>query len=229
MSKPLEQASAVVLGCCALVVTLLLVRRELFTDPAQAPAPTPVLHEADWEELGRRGVTVGDSTAPVQVVVFSDYACPFCFQLDRDLTALREEEPGAIRVVFRHYPNSDLHPGAKLAALGAECAADLGRFSRLHTLLFEHFNADREGSVRARPELVQMSVRAGVVDTGQFSRCLDSPRAAEAVLRDSAEAVERRISGTPLVFVNARRIDGAVPPDALRRILREERQSNAAK
>lgn len=100
--------------------------------PVSPPAPQRV---ADWRAYSRGGTGSGDVGAPVTVVVFSDYQCPFCREASLDLDSLAREQPHLMHVVFRQYP-LNVHRDAVPAALAAICADKQHVFDRFHHALF---------------------------------------------------------------------------------------------
>ena len=131
MKNFLSTATTVVLTLCALVLTGILVRREFFPG-ITATAPREVEH---WSQLASAGHTMGPANAPVRILEFSDFQCPYCARLQPTLQAIRAKYPDRVAVVYRHFPLAD-HPHAMQAALASECAAAQGRFERFHDILF---------------------------------------------------------------------------------------------
>ena len=109
---------------CALIVTVLLVRREVDSFLAERP-PGQLRH---WEDMVRDRTQVGDPEAPVTAIVFADFQCPYCAQAASALDSLRSRAPGGLSLVHYRYPLDNIHPHARTAAIAAECTADMGRF-----------------------------------------------------------------------------------------------------
>ena len=161
----------------------------------------------------------GPADAPVTIVEFSEFQCPFC---RRVLPALREVEEryrGRVRLVFRHFPLAR-HKDAPKAAEAAECARDQGRFWEMHDRLFE--NAERLGA-----EDLKRHARAVGLDGPAFDGCLDSGRHEARWRRDLADAESYGSSGTPMFFVNGRLVSGAQPFSVFARVIEEELQGTA--
>jgi protein-disulfide isomerase len=151
----------------------------------------------------------GEVSAPVALVVFSDFACPYC-RLGRTLVELLERAAGRrLRVCFKHYPLVERHADARLAAQ-ATVAADLQRrFWPMHDRLFD--NPQRLG----RQHLLEHA-RAVGLDVERFRRDLDSLVARGRVEGDRAEAIALGVPGTPTFFINGRRMtDPKTIPDFL--------------
>lgn len=193
-----------------------------------------VAHEAAMVDLERRyaveylvdplryvvsasiGYSVGPADAPVTIVEFSDFECPYCARLLPTLERLRAEYTGKVRIIYRHYPLTSIHPYAWKAAEAALCAGEQGRFWELHDLMF----ADQDDlSVTAIKALVGL---VGPMDTVAFDACLDSGRYSETVAADVRAGDALGVSGTPALFVNGRPLSGAVPFTELAAVVDDE-------
>lgn len=193
--RRLEWIVTVILASCAVVVTALTVRRELSprAEVGRVVPPRPI---SGWQKLAVGGNQIGPAAAPVTIVEFSDFQCPFCAKFYRSVNSVRAGRENDIRVVFRNFPIRELHPLASAAALAAECAAQQGRFREYHDYLFEH----QSSIPQMQWEVVARSV--GVSDLRSFSRCLAGPDAAKAIERDEEAANEVGVVATPTVIVN---------------------------
>jgi protein-disulfide isomerase len=203
--------AVVVLTACALVTTGLVVRREFF--PAQSASASAPTHVPAWREFARHGHRMGPAKAPVTVVVFSDFQCPYCGVLMDRLRALRGAHPGEVAVVYRHFPVEG-HAHAVAAARASECAGAQGRFEAYHDALFER--RDSIGVVAWD----RFAATAGVPDLAGFRECAAASGRVEALSRDSAAARKLRVSGTPTLLINGLRLVGAPPMDSLESYLR---------
>jgi Na+/H+ antiporter NhaA len=149
----------------------------------------------------------GPARAPVTIVEYADFECPYCGQAEPVIRQLLTGH-GDVRYVWRHLPLNDVHPRAQLAAEAAEAAAEQGAFWAMHDLLLDH-----QDELRA-PDLIRYAGELGL-DVGRFrgrlSRQAGAPRIAEDV--DSADL--SGVSGTPTFFINGRRHHGAYDIDAL--------------
>ena len=163
---------------------------------ALAAPPEPPLEEID----GPLAPALGRSDAPVTVVSFSDYQCPFCRRMLDTLVALHRAYPDTVQVVYRHYP---LHDGAGALAEAALCAGDQGRFWDFHLELFAPEQIDPSQSFTIAEKLG--------MDLDAFRSCLLSGTHTQQVRDDFAEGQRLQISGTPTNFINGRRLRGAVP------------------
>ena len=207
---------AIVKGQLAQVLRLLNQQR-----PAQATRPAPT---GPVRANIAGAPTLGRADAPVTIVEFSDYQCPFCQRFfATTLPALKKDyiETGKVRYVFRDYPIDQLHPHARKAAEAAHCAGEQQKYWEMHDRLFQQQNA------LALPQLSEHARSLGL-DVATFDACLSSGRHAARVERGVTDAAEAGVQGTP-GFVIGRTIDGdliegtpvrgAQPLDAFRQII----------
>lgn len=189
-----------ILTLCALVVTGLVVRRELFSSPPPAAA-APVVVE-DWQQYAATGSILGSPDAPLRVIEFSDFQCPFCARTTEGVHRLVEKYPGQVAVVYRHYP-LEIHPHAFAAALAVECAGEQGRFRAYHDALFAG-----QDSIGKR-DWSRFADDAGVADRAAFDQCVASERFAARVRRDLDDGGRAGVQGTPSFIFDGRMVAGA--------------------
>lgn len=201
-----------VLGACALVTTALLVRRG-FSTPASAAQALPTAPVSgivrDWPRYATGAHRNGPPDAPVTIVEFADYQCPYCGQLQATLASLHAKYAGRIAVVFHHYPLTEIHPAAFSAALAAECAADQGRFDAMHGALFAE-----QDSIGRWP-WARFAERAGIADVPRFTDCLRKAADSTAIEADIALGNRLGVRGTPTLLVDSLRLDGNPVPQVL--------------
>lgn len=200
-----------VLTACALVTTGMVVRREFF--PAAGVAATGTSLVPAWRAYAREGHRMGPDAAPVTIVVFSDFQCPYCGVLMERLRALRSAHSSEVAVVYRHFP-VDGHTHAVAAARASECAGAQGRFEAYHDALF----AARDSIGRVPWE--RFAAEAGVRDLAGFRACAGGSGTVPALVRDSAAGRELRVSGTPTLLINELRLVGTPPMDSLESYVR---------
>jgi Na+:H+ antiporter, NhaA family len=150
----------------------------------------------------------GPVDAPLTLVEYGDFQCPFCGRATGVVEALRERFGDELRYVFRHLPLPDVHPDAELAAEAAESAASQGKFWEMFDRLFA--NQDRLEAT----DLLDHASRLGL-DIERFSRELGAGDYASRVRGDAASAQASGAEGTPTFFVNGRRQLGRYDADAL--------------
>jgi protein-disulfide isomerase len=143
----------------------------------------------------------GPLDAPVTVVEYGDFECPYCGQAEPVVRELLRDF-GDVRYVWRHLPLSDVHPNAQLAAEASEGAADQGAFWEMHDLLLDH--QDRLGP----RDLVGYAEQLGL-DVERFTKHLRDHAGAGRVAEDVDRADLSTVSGTPTFFINGRRHYGA--------------------
>lgn len=161
----------------------------------------------------------GPMEAPVTVVEYGDFECPYCGQAEpivRELLA----DFGDVRYVWRHLPLTDVHPQAQLAAEASEAAAEQNAFWEMHDLLLDHQDALRA------PDLHRYAADLGL-DMERFRRDIRHRRGAARIAEDVESADLSGVSGTPSFFINGRRHRGAYDIGHLSAAVREARQRAA--
>ena len=154
----------------------------------------------------------GPLDAPVTVVEYGDFECPYCGRAEPVVRELLSDFAD-VRYVWRHLPLTDVHPHAQLAAEASEAAADQGAFWEMHDLLLEHQDALRP------PDLVSYAERLGL-DVARFTQDLQDNLGANRIAQDVEGADLSGVSGTPTFFINGRRHHGAYDIDTLSRAVR---------
>ena len=140
---------------------------------------------------------LGEKDAPVTVVEFSDYQCPFCarnFQQTFPQIVSDYIEAGKVKYVFRDYPLENIHPDAFKAAEAARCAAEQGKFWEMHDQLFTNQKALKPDDLIAHGKAVSL-------DESELKACLESGKQAPHVRKDMSEAREAGVRGTPGFFI----------------------------
>ena len=158
----------------------------------------------------------GNAKAPVTIVEFSDFQCPFCVRARPAVTRVREAYGDDVRWVFRHFPLS-FHQYAEKAGEAAACAGDQGKFWEMHDTLWAN---------STKLDVADLKGYAGTLglDTAAFGQCLDSGRHAGLVDRDMEAGQAYGVSGTPAFFVNGRPLVGAQPFEAFQQVIDDELQ-----
>lgn len=190
----LEVAMTSVLVVCAVIMTSLVLNREL-TPTRPTVAALGVSHLEGWRDYLATDKTFGPPSGRIRIVEFVDFQCPYCTVFARSLDSLRKLYPGEVFVAIRHYPLS-MHKSAAKAARAAECAVQKGVFERFYNFAFGL--PDSMWSAR----LAMIATAVGIADTGSFALCVDSEWAMQRVLRDSVDGARAGLSGTPMVIMN---------------------------
>ncbi len=155
---------------------------------------------------------LGDPAAPVTVLEYGDYECPYCAAAAPVLRQLVEESDGRVRLVFRHFPLAGNHPHALTAALAAEAAGAQGAFWPMHDLLFARQDRLSDVALRAYAEELGLDGSRVVGEAAQ--------EFAGKVMADFEQGLEDEVAGTPTVIVDGRPFAGRVELAALRRAAR---------
>jgi protein-disulfide isomerase len=203
----LDEAKLGILGAavCASVLTWLLFRAaELLPRRLRVRAllgTADQLTDLYLDVDPARDHTRGPDEAPVTVVEYGDFECPYCGQAEPVVRELLRDFAD-VRYVWRHLPLNDVHPRAQLAAEASEAAADQGAFWELHDLLLDHQDALRPD------DLVGYAQQLGL-DIDRFTDDLRTHREAARVAEDIDSADLSGVSGTPTFFINGQRHYGA--------------------
>lgn len=171
-----------------------------------------VPHERFQVEVGDAPVR-GPAEAPVTIVVFSDFECPYCERGHRTLQALEREYPGQLRLVYKAFP-LEFHGHAMIAALMARSAQEQGKFWEFYDRLFSQKGLDMD-------RLTAYAREAGL-DMGKVQGDLEALRWGTAVQKDMRQGRKLGVTGTPSYFINGRYLNGAKPLELLREIVDEE-------
>lgn len=177
---------------------------------------------ARFEVSGDRGFSRGEKNAPVTIVEFSDFQCPFCKTATATIKQVLDKYPGQVRLVFRDFPLVSLHPQAPKAHEAARCAAEQGKFWEYHDVLFER-------SPRMAPQDLKQYAQELKLDTAAFNQCLDSGKYVAEIDKDTKEGAGLGLTGTPSFFINGRQIVGAQPLAAFQKIIDGELRKQARK
>lgn len=171
-------------------------------------------------EVSAEGPSIGPVDAPVTIVEFSDYECPFCQRAEPILEQVLTQYEGKVRFVYRHFPLENIHPNARPASVAAFCAGEQGKFWEYHAVLFEApdgLEADGLAKYATALEL----------DGESFEACLASDAAAAAVQKDMRAGSSAGVTGTPAFFINGIPLKGAQPVSEFQRIIDEELAASA--
>jgi protein-disulfide isomerase len=145
---------------------------------------------------------LGPDDAPVTLVEYGDYECPYCGMAHPIVKRAQRELGDQLRFVFRNFPLAEMHPHARLAAQAAEAAGAQGRFWEMHDLLFEHqYALELQG-------LIGYAKSLGL-DIPRFERDLEASTYAKKVRDDFRSGVRSGVNGTPTFFMNGERYNGS--------------------
>lgn len=153
--------------------------------------------------------SLGNASAPVVVVEFSDFQCPYCAAFSREyFPRIKEEQIDTGRVFFtyKHFPIPDLHPRAAQTSLASECAKEQDAFWQYHDLLYEN-----QDDVEIE-QLVGYAADVGL-NTEEFRTCLVNGRYEHFVVQDKNQGISAGVTGTPTFFFNGRKVVGMLTPE----------------
>ena len=161
------------------------------------------------------GPTKGPESAPITIIEYADYQCPYCTRANVALKQVEEKYAGKVRIVFRDFPLTQIHPNAAKAAEAGACADEQGKFWPMHDKLFA--NQTKLGV----PDLKQHATELGL-DAEAFGTCLDSGKHAADIKKSLEEGQRLGLSGTPSFFINGRLLVGAQPYEGFAQVIDEE-------
>jgi protein-disulfide isomerase len=194
---------------CALVTTGILVHHEFFSRSGAIgpPEQKPVLI-ADWRDDIVKGIRLGPDTAPVQLIEFADFECPFCGSFHKTLQAVEMKYPKDISLTFVHFPIPG-HRFAIPAARAAECAGEQGRFDAIYDRLF-----DGQDQFGLKP-WGDYATAAGVPDLAAFDVCIKKTDPIPLLEEGKALGAKLDIQGTPTIIINGWKIGRPPTEDEL--------------
>ena len=148
---------------------------------------------------------LGDAEAPVQMIVYSDFECPFCVKFAGTMKEIEDSFKDKVAITFRHYPLSG-HPEALKAAEASECAAEQDKFWEMHDKLFADNTARRMSLDQFKIDAADLGL-----NQEQFNQCLSIGKYKDKINEQIAEAKKAGVTGTPTIFVNGYIYPGAYP------------------
>ena len=162
--------------------------------------------------------TLGPKDAPVKVIEFADFQCPFCKRSEEAVKAIREKYGDRIELVYMDFPLS-FHPHAMPAANAARCANAQGKFWPFHDALF----ADQS---KLEPADLKATAKKLGLDSAKFDACFDKNEYSPAIEKDLDEGHRLNVSGTPTFFIDGRELVGAQPTESFTTIIDDELAKN---
>lgn len=188
--------------------------QEAFLDGLRTKYGTKIALRPPVVEVSDGGrVAKGPATAPVTIIEFSDYECPFCKRAEATVKQVLDTYGDKVRLVYRDYP-LPFHAHAKPAAIAATCAEQQGKFWEYHDKLF--------GAASLGDETYDKIATEVGLDTEKFAACRKSPEAAAAVDKHMEDGASVGVRGTPAFFINGRMLSGAQPFEKFKEIIDEE-------
>lgn len=175
--------------------------------------PQKVLDDAVAIPVAGAPVT-GPQNAPITLVEFSDFQCPYCTAAFPELKAVLQAYPTQVKLIFKEYP-LEIHSQADLAAAAAVAANKQGKFWAMHDAMFTHHED------LSRKAILALAKENGL-DMDRFENDIDSTQVRETVVRDVQDGDRAGVEGTPTIFINGQRYNGPIVAAALRPLLDAE-------
>ncbi len=211
-----QNARWIIAGAALVVVALvvLVVASQMSTKSVAAPvfsSPEPAaLDKCGKPECGQPG-------APVTIEEYADFQCPYCAQEDQVLQQIAPKyiDTGKARLVYNNMVL--IGPESQPAAEAAECAGDQNKFWTYGNYLFTHQQGENTGAF-STDNLKKIAALLGL-NTSAFNSCLDSGKYTALVKQQTAQGQQRGVTGTPTLFINGKKYEGALPADQLSSII----------
>ena len=189
--------------------------RDAFMSNLRAQHGVEVLLESPRVEVAFDPVRLnGSPDAPVRIVEFSDFECPYCRSAEKTIQALLVKYPGKVSLAYRDFPLSSIHPSAQRAAEASRCAAEQGKFWAYHDRLLASPSLD---VVKLKEHAKELGL-----DQKKFDSCVDTGSKRAAVDSDAQQGRLAGVSATPTFFINGIPLNGAQPAAAFEKIIEEE-------
>jgi protein-disulfide isomerase len=200
----------------------MIARRQAFIGELKAKYKTSVSLKPPIVKVETAGrPEKGGAKAPVTIIAFSDYECPFCKRAESVVDQVTKTYGDKVKVVFRDYP-LPMHPNARPAAEAANCANAQGKFWEYHGKLFANQNALSEDKLRSYAGDLGL-------DRTKFDECFAKKEFKAAIDKDIADGEKVGVTGTPAFFVNGRMLSGAQPFEKFKEVIDEELKGGDAK
>lgn len=189
--------------------------REAFVNSLREQSDVAILLEPVRFPVELDGAPMqGPEDAPITIVEFSDFQCPFCRRVQPTLARVQQKYGDKIRWSFKDLPLLSIHPEAQKAAEAARCAGDQGKFWEYRAAMFD--------STTINAELHTKTAESLGLDQDEFSSCLETDKHADAVAADLKEASGLGLSGTPAFLINGVMLSGAQPYEAFEKVIEQE-------
>jgi protein-disulfide isomerase len=192
-------------------------RQALITELRKAGPEVRVLIDAPRRDVQVESTdpSLGRASAPVTLIEFSDFQCPFCQRVAPTLKKLRETYGDKVRIVWKDFPLTQIHPQAFKAGEAAHCAGDQGKYWEYHDRLFAN-----QGQLQ--PDELKQHATALGLDAAAFNACLDSSKYGERVRDGVAQGTRLGVNSTPTIYINGRVLSGAQPYETFVSVIDEE-------
>jgi protein-disulfide isomerase len=192
-------------------------RQSLVDELRKAGPDVRVLIDAPRREVEIESTdpSLGRASAPVTLIEFSDFQCPFCQRVAPTLKKLRETYGDKVRIVWKDFPLTQIHPQAFKAGEAAHCAGDQGKYWEYHDRLFAN-------QQQLQPDDLKKHAADLGLDAAAFGACLDSSKHGERVRDGVAQGTRLGVNSTPTIYINGRMLSGAQPYETFASVIDEE-------
>lgn len=211
LSNTILNAAVVASALCTMLVTGIVVRREVLARPGALSKPIEI-EQAEWKSISTTGLRIGPREPVLTIVEFVDFECPACGAFYRTLRRFQSTHDQEVAVVLQHFP-LDMHPNALRLAKSVECAAQRGVLEALQDSIFSR------QPFMAQQAPGQLAAIVGIQDTADFVRCVADSVRTRGVAAGLTAAGRLGITATPTVIANGMRyrqlVDSALLSHAL--------------
>jgi len=212
---------AIIVGAIIVAVAIIYVNYDRVDNKDQDAQIQDQIAEATIDD----DAVLGDVNAPVTIIEFSDYQCPFCKDFwDETLPSIIGEyvSTGKVKFVYRDFPLSS-HPLALPFAEAAECAGDQDKYWDMHDMIFGEQVKLADGLLDSI-DVTDLSVWAGdlEMDVDEFETCMEDRKYLEEIQKDFSDGTAAGVTGTPSFFINGEMIRGALPFEAFKTVIEEK-------
>ena len=192
-------------------------RQALITELRKGGPDVRVLIDAPRRdvEIESSDPSLGRSSAPVTLIEFSDFQCPFCQRVAPTLKKVRDTYGDKVRIVWKDFPLTQIHPQAFKAGEAAHCAGDQGKYWEYHDRLFAN-------QQQLQPDELKKHAADLGLDATAFNACLDSSKYGERVRDGVAQGQRLGVNSTPTIYINGRVLSGAQPYETFVTVIDEE-------
>jgi len=190
--------------------------REKYVDSLRDKADVSILLQPPSVQVGYDPARVrGDAKAPITIVEFSDFQCPYCKRAEPTLKALLTKYNGRVKLAYRDFPLKAIHPNAEIAAEASRCAGEQGKFWEFHDAMY----ADQ--SKLDQPGLLETAHSLGI-DGESFRSCLTGGKFKGQIEQDAQDGAKVGVSGTPGFFINGAFVNGSQPQAEFEKVIESE-------
>ncbi|OGD39655.1 hypothetical protein A2608_02250 [Candidatus Azambacteria bacterium RIFOXYD1_FULL_44_10] len=217
----MEQNNKFIIPAAIVIAGVIVAIAIFYSVGSSGPATQPTKNtDGSLPEVTSSDFVLGETSAPVTVVEYGDYQCPFCGKFYRETEQVIRDQyvsKGKVRWVYRDF--AFLGQESTWASEAARCAADQGKFWQMHDYLYTHQNGENEGAF-SKDNLKKFAKALGL-DQGSFDSCLDTGKYTSAVQAETVAGGKAGVNGTPANFINGKLNVGALPTSQFVQLIEE--------